>query len=557
MSQVPGKQKGPQIRLETNPMKTIQPASPPRQTPAETIDPVTPVTILPNPVSTPPPQVSPEQAAADRSDALRARYGAIPIDPESSTATGIPPIVAPPPVSVPLVGVSRGPPGTSRGNPPNTNAPNVTQGSTRLRVQTSANAVRANVDDEDSEYVVVTREGVEDTTDWNVTDDCAVELTPNYTVNQMLLDINGSTGYSEDKAALATVPDALYLQITDGLVLPPGFEIGRDPFCADGVQQGTLEYQRRIVLFLWANTRALLDAGLSLSNDHAVFLAYLRLQVVLAGGTARILTERSVYVDEYAENFSTFAEVDYDILPISKLITGFLNDHWLQYVALLRHLFVTRGHHYKREFSDLITKTWSATTIKATEGLAVPEWRHILRTGLHCFGIRALNILTIEGFHSGVLAKSFETRIDAAPAGAAYVRTGWAVLESMQQAQWYPSFYAAYQRQIEDLRADAEYGHMIGLRAHINAKLFNWRWSRIIISDASVRALAPLFLGFLDTLERGESLRGQKTLNKRGDGGSALRAQFSGVLINEQRNAKYMETAKAFFEGYIAQRAGQ
>jgi len=554
MSENSGKQKGPNIVLGGGSPKAIGPAPSVVLPPTIPVAPATAPVVAPVPAA---PFVIPVTVPPlDKGKGPELFYDSEDEAPESSSARRRPQVKLPPPATQPRPVNIHGTQPATQAAPARAPQAAATPGSTRLRNPTSANTVRVNVDDEDSDYVVLTRDRTEDTGGWNFTDDCAVELTANYTVNQMLLDINGSTGYSEDKAALATIPNALYLQVTEGLELSRGYEIGRDPFCADGTIKGSLEYQRRIVLFLWANTRALLDAGLNLSNAHALFLAYLRLQVVLAGGTASNLEERAVYVDEYTENDADINDVDYDILPVTPILTGFLNDHWLQYVALLRHLFVTRGHHYKNEYRDMITKTWAATTIGTPEGLAIPEWRHILRSALHCFGIRILNLLTIEGFHMGTLAKAFETRIDAAPAGAAYVRTAWAVVESMKQAQWFPSFYAAYTTQIDSLEEDAAYGHRVGLRAHINAKLFNWRWSRIIISDASVRALAPLLLGFLDTLERGESLRGQKTLNKRGDGGSALRAQFSGVLVNEQRNARYMETAHAFFSGFVATRAG-
>lgn len=427
------------------------------------------------------------------------------------------------------------------------------QGTTQyINIQAANGAdIRIDVTDDQTDFETAEYTAQPLPESWNLDDLCAHELSAQYTVNDMLIDMNGSSGFSEDKAAMSTVPPTLFLQVTDGMVLPGNYVIGRDPFRGPGAQLGSLAYQRRIMLFLYANARMLLDAGLNLSNEHATFLAYLRLQVVIAGGVAANLEARAVYVDEYTFSTLTFADVDLSILRVTKVMTSYLNDHWLQYVALLRHLFVTRGHHYKNEYLDVINKTWTATTITQVENLQIPTFQHVLRTGLHCFGIRILHLLTSHGLAEGKLAKSFETRFNASPAGAAYIRTGWAVVENMEKALWYPSFYRAYRTQVDALRTAARYAERVGLRAHINAKLFNWSWTRIIISDAPVRALAPIMLGFLDSLERDESIKGQQTLNKRGDGGSAIRAQFSNVLLNEIRNNRNLETASQFFQGYI------
>jgi len=414
-------------------------------------------------------------------------------------------------------------------------------------VTTNAEDVPDDVDDDDVDYQLYTDDTPMDYSEWNTEGICSELISEGYTVNQMLIDINGSTGFSEDKAALGTIHVMHHLQVTDGLNIPQDFELGMDPFTDDDTPVTSEEYQRRVVLFVWANWRALMDSNVGLSRENAVFLAILRLNVVLAGGVAQSLTARAVYVNEYDVSNATWEQVVLTDIAIGRPTNRYISEVWLQYVALLRHIFVTRGHHYKDEYLDLIDRTWKATTIEAPADVSEPSWMHILRTGLHCFGLRVLHLLTKFGMQQGLLASSFKTRYNAAPAGTAPVRTGWAAVENMKKAVWYPAFYIAYHTQIDRLELAAKVATRIGLRGHINAKLFNWGWTRIVVSDEPARALAPLILGFLDTLDRTESIKGQKTLDKRGDGGSAIRLAFQMVLSNSMRNARYMESVEAFF----------
>jgi len=407
--------------------------------------------------------------------------------------------------------------------------------------------IPANTTDADTNFTEdTTNVHVADTT-WNTTGVCAQILSPGYTVNDMLKDINGSEGFSEDKAAIGTIPVLLHLQVTAGMSIPENYVIGRDPFVSAGVRKGSEEYQRRILLFIWANQHALIEANIGLSREHATFLAFLRFNFVLAGGVARLLTNRSIYVDEYTPSRHTYADVVLQDISITQLEVQYIATHWLQFVALLRHLFITRGHHYKTEYLEVIERTWKATTIEAPVGVSQPTWQHILRTGLHCFGIRILHLFVYHGYRAGLLAKSFDTRYNAAPAGTAPIRTGWAGVLNMQKTSWWPYFYARYKTQVDDLEVAYKRSMEIGLRGHINAKLFNWSWSRIVIDEAPVTALAPLVLAFIDTLDRSESIKGQQTLNKRADGGSAIRQAFTMVLTNHMRNASTMQTMEAYF----------
>jgi len=369
---------------------------------------------------------------------------------------------------------------------------------------------------------------------------------PAYSLSDAIRDMNGAQGFSEDKAAIGTITRDLYLQVTPGCVPPENFAIGTDPFVGPASPRGSNAYNQAVLLFLWANYHAIAESAARVRREDAMFLAFLRLNVVMAGGVCRSLTNRALYVDEYNIATTTLAQVDFTQLHFAQESIEFISDIWLQLIALLRHVFITRGHHYKQEYKEMIDRTWAATTITPPQNLTLPAWDILFRAGLHCFGIRALHELTVWGKQSGKLAKSFVTRFDAAPAGTAPTRTGWAALSSMMRAPWWNDFYSVYKPAVDALRAANAKAESLGLRGHVNAKLFDWTYQHVEIGDKEITVLAPLVLGFLDTLEDTEAIKNQRAITKRGEGGAAIRQAFSTVLTIEARNARHMESVKQF-----------
>lgn len=371
---------------------------------------------------------------------------------------------------------------------------------------------------------------------------------PEYSITEAIRDMNGAQGFSEDKAAIGTISRDLYLQVTPGCVPPAAFQIGTDPFMSATVARGTPAYRQAVVLFLWANYRTLVESTLRIRREDALFLAFLRLNIVMAGGVCANLSNRALYVDEYHVATPTLAQVDFAQLRYARESIEFINDTWLQLVALLRHVFITRGHHFKQEYKEMIDRTWAATTIAPPQNLTIPAWDILFRAGMHCFGIRGLQELTVWGKANGTLAKSFITRFEAAPAGSAPTRTGWAAMQSMKRAPWWHDFYAVYKAAVDALEAADARASGLGLRAHVNAKLFNWDYTHQEVGDREITVLAPLILGFLDTLDDGEAIKNQKAITKRGEGGVAVRQAFSTVLNTEARNARHMESVKQFLQ---------
>lgn len=401
-------------------------------------------------------------------------------------------------------------------------------------------------DEWDGGYLVDDSSQPPDPATWNTTGACAIDLGGGYTLNDLIKDTNGSTGFSSHKAAVGTVPSTFFLQVTSGMTIPDKIILGRDPFKSADVDIGSEEYQKRVLLFLCVNRDMMKRSTTGLSDKHASFLALLRLNFVIAGGCVTNLQERAVYSNEYAPNRTPWS--DQLQFTATKDLVDFVADTWLQYVGILRHLFVSRGHHFKTEYSTMIDRVWKATTIEAPSGVEVPSWLDILRLGLHCFAIRPINIVVTDAYYGGTLAASLSIRFFTAPAGVAPVYTAFAGLKDMKMSSWWKLFADQYESQVNDLEKLAEMVTKLGLRAHQNAKLFNWNWSTLNIDLSPVDALAPLVLAFIDNLDDQESLRGQKSLTKRGDGGAAIRRNFSMALMNEARNSRFVQDPEEFFK---------
>jgi len=408
--------------------------------------------------------------------------------------------------------------------------------------------------DIDTSFLAYVKLKVTDPTHWNKLGTCAERISTDYSVWEMIADVNGSEGFSPDKAATGTVSNSLYLQVTSGMTIPTVFEIGKDPFISSDAPLNSEEYQKRILLFLWANTKMLMDSEEKINQEAAIFLAHIRLHFVLAGGTAMELSNRSLYVDEYTISSATFAQVQLTDISMTRHTTEFIAGHWMVFVALCRHMFVTRGHHWKDTYENQITKMWTSCNIEVPTTIRMPLWQHIIRSALHCFGIRSLQLLVMEAYDQGKLPGAMVKRIGAASAGTAPWRTAWAGILLMQQTIWYDTFAVHFDGVIKELEGINDFLVSAGVRCHVNAKLFNFSWTTMHISDNCVKILAPYIMGFADSLDEKDPFRGQKTLDKYANASSSIRVAFSQLLNNVRKLDKAMENVPSYFAAAPATR---
>jgi len=388
----------------------------------------------------------------------------------------------------------------------------------------------------------------------------SMNISQGYTLNDLIVDVNGADGYTEDKAALGTVSQDFFLQLTDEVKLADDFRPGLNSF-STGLE---------VLNFCNLNTAALIRAGLREST--ASFLTMLRCMMVKFGFACNNLQRRAVYVDEYnvtptevfhrraldarnaeAASLAQAAGAPIpipDALPavipplnlgpgsfsVNKATGNFISTYWDNIVSVVAHVFRTRGHHYMESYKELYARTWACTTIEVPNGVQMPTWEEISRAGLHCFGVRALHQVREWSRVHGRLAKGLVIRLDAACAGSAPVRTAAAALKEMSAAGWWTHFDAKYHAHIVAVLAEANRLQAAGTKAHINARLYNWADTWEKADEQHVIPLSPYILGWIDTLDQKDALSKQVCLNKRADGTTAIRAAWAAVLRNYMRD---------------------
>jgi len=359
-------------------------------------------------------------------------------------------------------------------------------------------------------------------------------LVGNYTWRDMVQDINGATGFTEDKAAIGTVNENLFLQIPAAVTIPIDFTPGASIF-ADNQERRD---------FIAVNYLALTRAGVR--DQVAAFLSLLRYKVADEGFVADDLQNRAIYVDEYARNVGLPNAAVH--MPVTKVMVDFVGDYWENIVGVVAHIFRVRQHHYKPEFQNTYDRTWNATTIEIPAGLTMPSWEEISRTGLHCFGVKALEEIARFAQENGRLARGLVIRRDAACAGSAPVRTTAAALRDMEKAKWWADFYAKFSAHIDAILDQAERLRQAGTRAHINARLYRWEDRFLGIDETHISVVAPYVMGWIDSLDQTEPIAQQKAITKRAAGGSSIRAAFTQVLLNEARNDRAYGSVADFFK---------
>jgi len=355
-----------------------------------------------------------------------------------------------------------------------------------------------------------------------------------YDVKQLLNDVNGTSQYSEDIAAMGTIPESHFLHMYEGIYTRMSPDFNNDKFL------NSAEFTEMFLI----NAHALHKN--KVSESDSAFCAFLKTLLCMKGFVAKDLTNRAVYIDEYLRYPKL--EKEPDIFVISKDTVQFITMYWANIVGVTRHVFRVRGHHWKPEYTELYERTWRSTAISVPANVRMPTWEVISKAALHCFGIRALEEMWKRGKSIGILSKALELREDAACAGSASIRTTAAAISEMRSAPWFHIFEKARSNQIQALILEADRLRKEGTRAHINARLYNFDDKFCGTNEELVRPLAPFVLGWLDTLEDNEPIKKQKAINKRSAGSTSLRASFSAAVLNDMKNEEATKCVEAFFE---------
>jgi hypothetical protein len=358
-----------------------------------------------------------------------------------------------------------------------------------------------------------------------------------YNLSDIFSDVNGCSSYTEDIAAMGTIPSEFHIYIPTPL---EGI-LSKD-LTAPFKRVGALP-EKAFSDFLRINVKKLMEGKLS-AND-AAFCALLKWQGVINGALGLSPAIRSVTINEVEFIESTEAEKEAFPAGITRDMVRFTSTYWSNIFSVVAHVFRVRGHHWKAEYRSLYDRTWASITVETPNFM--PDWEVISRAAVHCFGIKAIHYLAVHCARNGELAKGLVLRLNAACAGTASVQTSAAALNEMKSATWY-TFLARHKREaIEHLETEAERLRVLSVAAHINYRLYGFSGAPIMVDDSSTRTLAPYILGWIDILDDNEPIKKQKAINKKGQGSAMVRVGFTQALNNEIKGTIKNENIEAFF----------
>lgn len=199
-----------------------------------------------------------------------------------------------------------------------------------------------------------------------------------------------------------------------------------------------------------------------------------------------------------------------------------------QFAAATYLVFRQHGHHYTPDLDRKLNVLWKATTIEQSPKYPGNEAVH--RDAVHSFGMKALHDKFFYCLSKGKLAETFVDRSDVAPAGTAMIATCWATINLMRSLPIWAGVYAQYKEQIDTLEDQARKLKSAeeAIKYHKNAKLFGV--NRFTMNTEVAQALAPIAMGFIQSLGDEADLAQQKTLTKRAQQNPLMTSLTYGVI---------------------------
>jgi predicted RNA-binding protein len=274
------------------------------------------------------------------------------------------------------------------------------------------------------------------------------------------------------------------------------------------------------------------NAGLSDESSHAI--AHLRSRWIALRCLYEDLEDRGVsydevvYIDEKDNEFgsvvsaTTLEEItDTDAwknhgdvmvrVGADKLYGAEFCTLWAENIWAISELVMRiRGHHYKAEYEDLITRVFKAASEGSVDLPANYKFADIFHTAIHPFGIKALPVMTAHFQIHGKIANSLLIRFSGAPNGTAVITTTSAGLNLFKSESWYSTFESTFKSQIDLTIAFARSVLNDKYSYHMSARLYGLNRLHTLtvgekeytLSEAEniVGTLAPMIKGFSDAI---------------------------------------------------------
>lgn len=375
-------------------------------------------------------------------------------------------------------------------------------------------------------------------------------------LNYLAEGLNGPNTFSVESAAYG------YIERHKRLIIPEDLRawIGQNKISWEDKDQAASVPLISLFSIAYWNFSRLLAGGYS--KDNAMFVAVYRTRLIYMGYLYASKEDRCVTIDEvdYTTAIRDHHTVAYETEAkykqaadaaksqeaevaaylefgtnekFKRFISALVSDEYAemnrfltlasnQYAAMTYLVFRQHGHHYTTELDKKLNTLWKATTLEQSPKYPGNEAVH--RDAIHSFGMKALHDKFYYFLEKGKLAETFIDRQDVAPAGTAIIATCYASITLMRSLPIWSGIYAQYKEQIDKLEEQAKKlkDAKGAIKYHKNARLFGHH--RFTLDTEIAQALAPVAVGFIQSLGDEADLSQQKTLNKR--------AQQNPLMVN-------------------------
>ena len=180
-------------------------------------------------------------------------------------------------------------------------------------------------------------------------------------------------------------------------------------------------------------------------------------------------------------------------------------------------LFLTRGHHWKPEYENIVNRIWQASNIGITPSFRMPDWDLLFRTGIHPFGEKMPHLVYVHWASLNKLPNTLVMHVNAALSGAALNCTAAAVIKIISGEGFFTEFEFMYERQIKGAIDEAIKIHGNPTACHINATLYGARSLHSTLDTDNATSLAAVLLGYVSSISKEAPISEQKMPNKSGD----------------------------------------
>lgn len=285
---------------------------------------------------------------------------------------------------------------------------------------------------------------------------------------------------------------------------------------------------------LWQLSRERLTGHQLSDNDVNVLIA-LRINLIAQGFLYRSKRDRCVLVDEVdvvtvnrgafkQEEFAAWAK-RYDwVKKFVAVIAG-----------MVAFVFRNRGHHWTEALDGLYQRVWAACVVKLAADQQLPSWRTISRTGLHAFGVRALEDLWRVRANANKVPRALVIRRDSGPAGAAVITSAAAAIRASASETWFPYFLGKFYGVVLNILGTDELIKRNPLSYHINARLYGMQ--KTDIDESLVAPVAPYLQAFIESLPEASPVRQIQALRKRASNNAAIVETFRELFLNLRAKA--------------------